>query len=77
MGEFLDTLRAFGMTDRDPEIQQGVQFLLSTQNPDGSWGDPRGKDIYNRYHSTWTAVDGLLDYRFKPARACPVGAMQK
>jgi len=72
MGEFLDTLRAFGMTDRDPEIQQGVKFLLSTQNADGSWGDPKDRDIYDRYHSTWTAVDGLLDYRFQPAPACPV-----
>jgi hypothetical protein len=72
MGEFLDSLRAFGMTDRDSEIQRGVAFLLSTQNADGSWGDPKDKDVYDRYHSTWTAVDGLLEYRFLPAKACPV-----
>ncbi len=77
MGEFLDTLRAFGMTDRDAEIQRGVEYLLSTQNADGSWGDPNDKDIYNRYHSTWTAVDGLLEYRFEPAQACPVTSSQR
>jgi hypothetical protein len=69
-GEFLDTLRAFGMTDQDPQIRQGVNFLLETQNPDGSWGDPNEPDIYTRYHSTWTAIDGLRQYRFQPRRAC-------
>jgi hypothetical protein len=72
MGEFLDTLRAFGMTDRDPEIRRGVAFLLATQNEDGTWGNPKDPDVYNRYHSTWTALDGLIEYRFKPARACPL-----
>jgi hypothetical protein len=70
-GEFLDTLRAFGMTDSDPLIRQGVTFLLAKQNPDGSWGDPNESDIYTRYHSTWTAIDGLRQYHFKPARGCP------
>jgi hypothetical protein len=71
MGEFLDTLRAFGMTTQDQEIQRGMEFLLSTQNADGSWGNPHDPSIYNRYHSTWAAIDGLRDYRFQPARACP------
>jgi hypothetical protein len=70
-GEFLDTLRAFGMTARDAPIRTGVEYLLSTQNADGSWGDVKSADIYTRYHSTWTAVDGLREYRFEPARACP------
>jgi hypothetical protein len=64
-GEFLDTLKSFGAKDDDPLIRAGVAFVLKTQNRDGSWGDVVEKDIYNRYHPTWTAVDGLRDYAFK------------
>ena len=62
LGEFLDTLRDFGMTERDPLIRTGVEYVLSKQNPDGSWGDLNDTDAYNRYHSTWTAIDGLREY---------------
>jgi hypothetical protein len=62
LGEFLDTLRDFGMTERDPLIRTGVEYVLSKQNPDGSWGDATDPDIYTRYHSTWTAIDGLREY---------------
>jgi hypothetical protein len=65
VGEFLDTLRAFGMTEADPLIRIGVEYLLSTQNADGSWG---GTDVYNRYHTTWTAVDGLRLYAWNGKR---------
>jgi len=61
LGEFLDTLRAFGEDETKPDIQHGVDYLLSRQNPDGSWGD-MDAEIYTRYHSTWTAVDGLRQY---------------
>ena len=71
LGEFLDTLRAFGMSSKDREIQRGMQFLLSTQNADGSWGNPHDASIYNRYHSTWAAIDGLREYRFQAAGKCP------
>jgi hypothetical protein len=70
MGEFLDTLRSFGLTTADPEVRMGVEFILSTQNADGSWGDPKDPEVYNRYHATWTAVDGLREYRFQRARPC-------
>jgi hypothetical protein len=62
MGEFLDTLRDFGMTEQDALIRSGVEYVLSKQNADGSWGDVADPDIYNRYHSTWTAIDGLREY---------------
>jgi hypothetical protein len=65
MGEFMDTLKSFGLHDRDPLIRSGMDFLLSKQNPDGSWGDPKTDDIYLRYHPTWTAIDGLRDYKWK------------
>jgi hypothetical protein len=65
VGEFLDSLKSFGLPDDDPVIREGVDYLLATQNPDGSWGDMNYQDIYGRYHPTWTAVDGLRDYKWK------------
>jgi hypothetical protein len=62
MGEFLDTLRSFGLTQADPLIQTGMAFLLERQDPDGSWGDAGDRDVYHRYHSTWTGINGLMDY---------------
>ena len=64
MGEFLDSLQAFGLKDRNPLIRRGREYLLSTQNPDGSWGDMNSTDIYQRYHPTWTAIDGLRAYKW-------------
>jgi hypothetical protein len=64
MGEFLDTLMSFGLTMEHPLIRTGTEYLLSVQNPDGSWGDAKDKDIYKRYHPTWTSVNGLMDYAF-------------
>lgn len=64
MGEFLDTLMSFGLTAAHPLFRAGTEFLLSTQNPDGSWGDVADADIYKRYHPTWTSVNGLMDYAF-------------
>ncbi len=68
MGEFLDSLRAFGLEATHPLIRTGIEFLLSSQNADGSWGDMRAKDIYHRYHPTWTAIDGLREYRWQGER---------
>jgi len=64
MGEFLDTLMSFGLTTAHPLIRAGTEYLLSVQNPDGSWGDASDPDIYKRYHPTWTSVNGLMDYGF-------------
>jgi hypothetical protein len=71
MGEYLDSLRAFGLTLDDPLIRTGFEYLLSSQNPDGSWGDPHDPDPYGRYHPTWTAIDGLRDYRWNRVLPCP------
>jgi hypothetical protein len=62
LGEFMDTLMAFGLTSEDPDMRAGSAYLLSHQHRDGSWGD---KDIRNRYHVTWTAIDGLADYEWR------------
>ena len=72
LGEFLDSLRAFGRDESDAEIRAGVEYLLAHQNPDGSWGDMNDDDVYNRYHATWTAVDGLREYAYRGERR-PVG----
>lgn len=68
LGEFLDTLRDFGMTEDDALIRTGVEYVLSKQNADGSWGDPKDSDVYTRYHSTWTAIDGLRQYEWQGRR---------
>ena len=65
LGEFMDTLKSFGPVGAEDLIRNGEEFLLSRQNPDGSWGDPKETDIYIRYHSTWTAVGGLMDFALK------------
>ena len=67
-GEFLDTLKAFGVNDENPLIQKCSDYLLSRQNSDGSWGDVNADDVYNRYHPTWTAIDGLRDYAWRGER---------
>ncbi len=65
MGEFLDTLKSFGLTNSDPLIQTGVSYLLETQRADGTWSPPEEKDNYTLYHSAWTAIDGLKDCRWQ------------
>lgn len=67
LGEFMDTLRAFGMSEKDDLIRSAVDYELSHQNADGSWG-ALSQGPYGRYHSTWTAVDGLREYRFEGQR---------
>ena len=68
VGEFLDSLKAFGLTNSHPLLRTGMEYLLSQQNPDGSWGDMNAEDIYQRYHPTWTAIDGLREYRWRGVR---------
>jgi hypothetical protein len=76
-GEFLDTLKSFGLTEADPLMRSGIEFLLSRQNPDGSWGDPKDYDIYDRYHPTWTAIDGLRDYAWRGEGVTSIEALRR
>lgn len=68
MGEFLDALKSFGIAEDRSLIRKGIEYLLAKQNPDGSWGDIEAEDIYQRYHPTWTAVDGLREYSWRSKR---------
>jgi hypothetical protein len=68
LAEFLDTLKSFGLSDNHPLIRKGLNYLLSQQNSDGSWGDPEAEDIHARYHPTWTAIDGLREYAWRGKR---------
>jgi hypothetical protein len=65
LGEFVDSLRAFGLGEDDEEIRRGMEYLLTHQNPDGSWGDAGERDIYHRYHPTWNAVAALSEYAWR------------
>lgn len=70
MGEFLDALKSFGLDENHRLIRKGIDFLLATQNPDGSWGNVDAENIYQRYHPTWTAIDGLREYAWRGQRLC-------
>lgn len=65
MGEFLDSLKSFGLNTSDEVIRTGISYLLSTQRPDGTWSAPNEKDSYTLYHSAWTGIDGLKDCRWQ------------
>jgi hypothetical protein len=68
LGEIMDSLRSFGLTSRHPLMREGTEYLLAQQNADGSWGDLETENIYQRYHPTWTAMDGLREYRWRGER---------
>jgi hypothetical protein len=65
LGEYLDTLKSFGFTEANSLIQEGTAFLLARQTADGSWGEAGDRDVYTRYHSTWTAITGLMNYAWR------------
>jgi hypothetical protein len=64
-GEFLDSLKACGLSDEHPLIRKGSVYVLSQQNEDGGWGDPLHEDPYLRYHPSFTAINGLRDIAWK------------
>jgi hypothetical protein len=80
IGECLDTLKAFGM-ESDPLVQKGIAYLLENQLPTGEWVSEEDRTLYTAYHSAWTGIDGLRDYRYRgkvtslPAMVpdCPAG----
>jgi hypothetical protein len=65
VGEFLDSLRAFGLGNQDAQVAAGIDFLVGSQNRDGSWGEADGNGDYPRFHATWAALDGLRDFAWR------------
>ena len=65
VGEFMDSLRAFGLDNDDAHIEAGVEFLVASQNRDGSWGAQEAGMEYPRFHATWAALDGLRDFAWR------------
>jgi hypothetical protein len=70
VGEYLDTLRAFGLGFDDPGLSAAAAFVFSRRAGDGGFGDPHERDLYTRYHSAWTAIDGLREYRWGKTLPC-------
>jgi hypothetical protein len=56
----------------DIPMQRTLALMLrryqSSQNADGSWGDPDEENIRTRCHTTWTAIDGLRTYAWRGER---------
>jgi hypothetical protein len=73
VGEFLQCLRIFGVTEKDtaiwPLVQQGMAFLVETEQKFGAkglWGRAND-DVYSRYHTSYCAVIGIMDMSFSDA----------
>jgi hypothetical protein len=62
LGEFMDTLRAFGLTSEDRDLRAGMEYYLTHQHRDGSWGKMY---MPNRYHPTWNGISGLSEYEWQ------------
>ena len=71
LGEFVDSLRSFGLTESDAALSNGVEYLLSSQNPDEQWGDISKQDVHTQYHTAWTAIDALREYEWQERTAWP------
>ena len=76
LGEFVDCLRAFGLPETDAVVNSGVEYLLASQNADGSWGDIHESDVHKRYHTAWTAIDGLREYTWSERTDWPAGVRE-
>lgn len=76
-GQTLFVLHEIGIEGEIASIKKGIEFLMSTQNPDGSWhvvtrskpiqpwfdnGDPHGKDQFISFASTCWATAALARF---------------
>ena len=64
----MECLKCFGLSGRGPLIRAGTDFLLASQNADGSWGKTDNEDIYRNYHVTLAATGGLMEVRWRGPR---------
>jgi hypothetical protein len=68
VGEFMECLKCFGLSGRSPQVRAGTDFLLASQNADGSWGETDNEETYRNYHPTLAATGGLMEVRWRGAR---------
>ncbi|HEX8283708.1 MAG TPA: hypothetical protein VF588_10160 [Pyrinomonadaceae bacterium] len=68
VGEFLECLKCFGLGARSPLVRAGTDFLLASQNADGSWGETDTDNTYDNYHTTLAAAGGLTEVRWRGER---------
>ena len=68
VGEFLDSLKSFGLAEEHRLIRAGMRYLLSRQKADGSWGEVDTEDVYANYHTTLCAIGGLMSYAWRGER---------
>lgn len=64
VAEFTDSLRILGVPDSHPLMVKALRYLLTKQESDGRFGEADW-DFYDRYHSTWTALNALRSFHFK------------
>jgi hypothetical protein len=67
-GEFMECLKCFGLSDRSTLTRAGTDFLLASQNADGSWGKTDEEETYRNYHPTLAATGGLMEVRWRGTR---------
>jgi hypothetical protein len=68
VGEFLECLKCFGLGGDSPLIRAGTDFLLASQNADGTWGETDTDNVYANYHTTLAAAGGLMEVRWRGER---------
>jgi hypothetical protein len=60
LGEYVECMKIFGLGQR-AEVIEAVQYIISRQDPDGSWAKKRGKDDdpYSLFHPSWTSITAI------------------
>lgn len=88
-GAEVESLRPPSAAELDQAIQRGVQFLIETQNPDGSWGSARRtKDLnifapvpgaHQAFRAAVTAlcIEGLLETGLAASNGAAEAALQR
>ena len=63
-GRMLETLAVYGYTLSEPRVQSAIRFILSLQEPDGSWF---GRWGVNYVYGTWLSLRGLAAIGYDPS----------
>lgn len=60
LGEYVECMKIFGLGGKS-EVNEALDFIVTQQNPDGSWvkGKSDDKDPYDLFHPTWTSITAL------------------